>query len=134
MIVEGALKYPGWHIMATSTSSKAPARIRSTFPPPLSSAGQPSTVSRADVTPARCRAILMPTPAPMPTWAIRLCPQACPISGRASYSHRTPTLSFAELDPNLALNAVGTLYSFSTYRKNKRNYNEIQSSSVTYVI
>ena len=41
--------------------------------------------------PALSIAALIPIPAATPHSAIRLCPHACPISGKASYSHRTDT-------------------------------------------
>ena len=53
----------------------------------------------------------------IPASAIRLCPQACPIPGRASYSHITATLTPPScLVPYTALKAVGRENCLSTWK------------------
>jgi hypothetical protein len=61
---------------------------------------------------AACTPMLAATPAS----AIRLCPQACPISGKASYSQITAILGPKSDDPSSALNAVSTTYFLSTVK------------------
>ena len=75
----------GWAINAASTPSKAPRAIMIALPPMSSSAGVPSTIR---VTAPGETAPLRPSAPPRPAVAMRLWPQAWPISGRASYSHR----------------------------------------------
>ncbi len=75
-----------WIIMAQSTSRKTPPLISFTFPPPPSSAGVPMTWMRPFGSWARTAA--RAAPAPTPDVAITLCPQAWPMPGSASYSHR----------------------------------------------
>ena len=78
----------GWIIIDAAASSKAPALINSTLPPPPSSAGVPSTVTlmpRSSTRGTRAR------PAPMAAVAMMLCPHAWPTSGRASYSQQITT-------------------------------------------
>ena len=53
-------------------------------------------------------AAIIPMPAATPTSAIKLCPQACPISGSASYSEMTQTFGFV-VEPQVALKAVSSL-------------------------
>ena len=66
-------------------------------------------------------AAIIPTPAATPTSAIRLCPHACPIPGRASYSLITHILGLTSA-PYVALKAVSNLYDRSTYENlNKSN-------------
>ena len=78
----------GWIIIAASTSSNPPARMSATLPPPPSSAGVPIAASL----PGSCSITARtPTDAATPIIAMRLCPQACPISARASYSWRIAT-------------------------------------------
>src|SRR5512132_2407221 len=92
----------GWTIMAACAPSKAPRWSSRTLPPPPSSAGVPSTVTRRPASSAtRARA----TPAPAAMAAITLWPQAWPTAGRASYSAQTTTCSGP--DPARAANAVG---------------------------
>ncbi len=79
----------GWTIIAASTPSKAPRSPISTLPPPPSSAGVPSTTSRPPASSARAPAA---SAAPRPAAAMTLCPQPCPMPGRASYSQITATV------------------------------------------
>ena len=72
------------------------------------------------------RAAWIPRDAATPTVAIKLCPQAWPISGKASYSHRTATfgLSAPLLWTSLgrARNAVSSLKLLSTLKpRSSRN-------------
>ena len=53
-------------------------------------------------------AAMIPIPDAIPTSAIRLCPQAWPISGSASYSEITQTLGLQAV-PYVALKAVSSL-------------------------
>src|SRR5215216_2120198 len=92
----------GWTIMAACAPSKAPRWRSRILPPPPSSAGVPSTVTRRPASSAT-RARARPAPAAMA--AITLWPQAWPTAGRASYSAQTTTCSGP--DPALAANAVG---------------------------
>src|ERR687897_2524214 len=92
----------GWTIMAACAPSKAPRSSSRTLPPPPSSAGVPSTVTRS---PASSATLARARPAPAAMAAITLCPQACPTAGRASYSAHTTTCSGP--DPARAANAVG---------------------------
>src|SRR5215212_2704768 len=103
MIGISAFSYgEGWTIMAAWAPSKAPRWRSRILPPPPSSAGVPSTVTRSPASSAtRARA----SPAPAAMAAITLCPQACPTPGRASYSPHTTTCSGP--DPARAANAVG---------------------------
>src|SRR5512132_3579747 len=87
----------GWTIMAAWAPSKAPRSSSRILPPPPSSAGVPSTVTRSPASSARL--------APAAMAAITLCPQAWPTAGRASYSAHTTTCSGP--DPARAANAVG---------------------------
>src|SRR5215204_4101160 len=92
----------GWTIMAACAPSKAPRSSSRILPPPPSSAGVPSTVTRSPASSAtRARA----SPAPAAMAAITLCPQAWPTPGRASYSAHTTMCSGP--DPARAANAVG---------------------------
>src|SRR5918997_6492533 len=79
----------GWTITAASTSSNVPPAMSGTLPPPPSSAGLPTTRTRPPSSRARAAAA---SPAPRPAAAMMLCPQACPMPGRASYSHTTATV------------------------------------------
>src|SRR5918996_664772 len=89
--------------MAAWAPSKAPRWRSRILPPPPSSAGVPSTVTRSPASSAtRARA----SPAPAAMAAITLCPQAWPTAGRASYSAHTTTCSGP--DPARAANAVGS--------------------------
>src|SRR5467141_3534693 len=93
-------------IMAASTSLKTPASISLTLPAPPSSAGVPITWMR----PAKGTvpsAAAMAAPAPVPAVAITLCPQACPILGRASYSAMMATVGPGLLPSIVARKAVG---------------------------
>src|SRR5215204_2661300 len=93
----------GWTIMAAWAPSKAPRWSSRTLPPPPSSAGVPSTVTRR---PASSATLARARPAPAAMAAITLCPQAWPTPGRASYSAHTTTCSGP--DPARAANAVGS--------------------------
>jgi hypothetical protein len=63
--------------------------------------------SKGWMVPFRSRPIdASPIPAPIAAAAIKLWPQACPISGRASYSPRIPTTGFADFPCIAALKAV----------------------------
>ena len=73
----------GCAIIATSMSSKQPLFTMMHLPPYISSAGVPRMTTRAS---AGAIAPMRPIAAPTPAVAIRLWPQACPISGSASYS------------------------------------------------
>ena len=64
-------------------------------------------------------AATIPTPAATPTSAIKLCPHACPISGRASYSLMTQIFGLAPA-PYVARKAVSSLYDLSTYEKHRK--------------
>ena len=87
--------------MAASTPSRAPRSIMKILPPPPSSAGVPSTTSEP---PTSSTTEAAPKAAPSPAAAITLCPQAWPISGRASYSQQMATVGLPE--PILATKAV----------------------------
>src|SRR5262245_28336529 len=91
----------GWTIMAAWAPSKAPRWSSRILPPPPSSAGVPSTVTRR---PASSATLARARPAPAAMAAITLCPQAWPTAGRASYSAHTTTCSGP--DPARAANAV----------------------------
>ncbi len=80
------------------------------------------------------RAALMPSPAPIPTSAIRLCPHACPISGRASYSHRTATWGPEALLPTVALQTrnVQKLSSRSDRRDTTRHKQDSMLKSLLF--
>ena len=86
-----AIRSPGagWTIIATSTPSNAPRSAMIALPPPPSSAGVPSTTTRPPSSSARAARA---RPAPRPALPMMLCPQAWPIPGSASYSHRTATV------------------------------------------
>ena len=67
-----------------------------------------------------------------PASAMRLCPQACPMPGRASYSHRTATLAPpARLSPHVALKAVGRVNSLST-RNPLSSRNRVRSACACF--
>src|SRR3990170_1110761 len=76
----------------------------STLPPPPSSAGVPSTTTFPGTRPATAA---RPIPAPSAAVQIKLCPQAWPISGSASYSARNATAGPVPLPATSARNAVG---------------------------
>ncbi len=76
----------GWMARAASTPSNAPRSPRMTLPPPPSSAGVPITSRRP---PAAATTVAAARAAPRPAAAMMLCPQPCPMPGRASYSHST---------------------------------------------
>lgn len=114
----------------------------SIFPPPPSSAGHPRTVMelpwslgqafmaactpKPAATPERRKShqLQVRTRQPLascsdcvPASAIRLCPQACPMSGRASYSHMTATFPPPGCRvPHVALKAVERENSLSTWK------------------
>src|SRR4029453_2703126 len=93
----------GWTIMAAWAPSNAPRLSSRILPPPPSSAGVPSTVTRS---PASSATLARAMPAPAAMAAITLCPQAWPTAGRASYSAHTTTCRGP--DPARAANAVGS--------------------------
>src|SRR5258706_6509803 len=76
---------PGWYISAASTPAKSPARIRKPLPLPRSSAGQPKRRTRPGRSFPRSRRARNAPRAAVP---MRLCPQAWPTPGSASYSPR----------------------------------------------
>jgi hypothetical protein len=92
----------GCTISDRALSSHAPASRRSTFPPPCSSAGVPSSTTRS---PSSSATAASPIAAPTPAAAIMLCPQACPIPGSASYSAHSVTVRSPS--PATASTAVG---------------------------
>ena len=101
------LRAEGCIINAASTPSKAPRRAISSLPPPRSSAGVPRTRTLPGGPFGR---LARARPAPTLAVAIRLCPQAWPISGSASYSASSATRappSVAELRLEGRLEAVG---------------------------
>src|SRR6185503_8345000 len=94
---------PGWYMSATSTSENTPARISLTLPLPRSSAGHPTTRTRPRRSGARSRSARNARLAAVP---MRLCPQAWPTPGSASYSPRIATTGAPA--PNSAANSVST--------------------------
>jgi hypothetical protein len=94
-----------WIIIAQSTSLKTPALISFTLPPPPSSAGVPITWIRP--LGSRSRTAASAAPAPAPEVAITLWPHACPMPGRASYSHRIAMVGPSPVSM-VARNAVST--------------------------
>ena len=78
----------GCTIMAASTSAKAPSRAMRILPPPPSSAGVPRTTTLPPVSPTTSASAAA---APAPAAAMMLWPQAWPMPGSASYSHRMAT-------------------------------------------
>ncbi len=107
-------------IIATSMSSKQPARIIVILPPYSSSAGVPRMTMRASPgSSARVSAAAAPTP----TVAMRLWPQACPISGSASYSAQMPMVdrSMSPLAAEGRLHAAGVLLHREPLRREERH-------------
>src|SRR5215207_520116 len=100
--ISGCSYGEGWTIMAACAPSKAPRSSSRILPPPPSSAGVPSTVTRS---PASSATLARARPAPAAMAAIMLWPQAWPTAGRASYSAHTTTCRGP--DPARAANAVG---------------------------
>src|SRR5205085_841912 len=79
---------PGCEKSAATVSLKTPLSSRSIFPPPFSSAGVPTSSIPT------CRSFALAVAernAPTIVIEIRLWPQPCPTSGRASYSARSAT-------------------------------------------
>ena len=82
-------------------SSNVPALSSNAFPPPASSAGVPIS---ATVRPSSSATSANASAVPTADAAMMLWPQACPISGNASYSAQMPTTSGPL--PKSARNAV----------------------------
>ncbi len=97
----------GWDDSTATESRKTPASMRSILPPPLSSAGVPISSTPTLSSFARSAASRN---APTFDIAMRLCPQACPISGSASYSASRAIAGPA--GPTRARKAVSTPPSF----------------------
>jgi hypothetical protein len=92
-----------WAIIATSSPRKAPASTRRRFPTPISSAGEPTTTSRAS---SGARQDASAKAAHRLAGPERLWPQAWPISGSASISASNAARSGACGDPQPAISAV----------------------------
>ena len=95
-------------------SSKTPLFAISTFTPKFSSAGEPRTYT---LPPMSSISLLRTIPAPVVVAPNKLCPQPCPILGKASYSTK-----YAMVAPGLsplytALKAVSTPKKFSSMEK-----------------
>ena len=83
----------GWNMMLASTSSKAPARIKWTLPPELSTVDSSAGVPRIRTVPGSASAtVLSARPAPTADGPIRLWPQPWPMFGSASNSARIATV------------------------------------------
>lgn len=95
----------GCTIRAASTPSKAPRSMRIALPPAVSSAGVPRTSTRNPRFPATAA---VPIAAPADAAAMMLCPQAWPISGRASYSAQSTNRGPSR--PQRATNDVSNPY------------------------
>ena len=92
---------PGCSITVAAMSSNVPALSSNTFPPPASSAGVPSSTT---VSPSSSATSASASAVPTAEAAMMLWPQACPISGSASYSAQMPITSGPL--PKSARNAV----------------------------
>src|SRR5712692_3724846 len=88
---------------AASTSAKTPALMSPTLPLPRSSAGHPSRRTQPGSSVVKSRRARNAPSAAVP---MRLCPQAWPTPGSASYSPRIATVGFPV--PNSAANAVSS--------------------------
>ena len=95
---------PGWIIIEHLASSKAPLFSNIILPPPPSSAGVPRSFT---LIPKSFAISCNPNPAPIDAVAMILCPHACPISGKASYS--THSTTSGPESPKVTSKAVSSL-------------------------